>query len=347
MIVKKVTADSVSEAMERIKRELGNDAIILNTRHIKVGGFFGLFAKKKVEVVASVDEHVSNEPIVSKQATSRKDIVETIQPIPVRPTIVTVGERPLPKELRHYAPLLAEPALQQVSERLHERLLTAYYQTQQTELTDLLTEEVKSALRVTTSTARYVMLTGPTGVGKTTTIAKLAAHHTLIKNQRVGLITTDTYRISAIEQLKTYADILGIPIHVAYDLEDFERAKQALASCDIVLVDTAGRNFLDEAYVEQLRSRHDFEDTDVFLVLSLTSKYRDLLQIHDRFSKIPLSGIVFSKADETSELWSMFGLMTETELPIYCVTTGQEVPEDITFATADELSRMIVERGMR
>ncbi|MCY1690630.1 hypothetical protein OVA29_07955 [Exiguobacterium sp. SL14] len=130
MIVKKVTADSVSEAMERIKRELGNDAIILNTRHIKVGGFFGLFAKKKVELVASVDEHVSNEPIVSKQATSRKDIVEIIQPIPVRPTIVTVGERPLPKELRHYAPLLAEPALQQMSERLHERLLTAYYQTQ-------------------------------------------------------------------------------------------------------------------------------------------------------------------------------------------------------------------------
>jgi flagellar biosynthesis protein FlhF len=99
--------------------------------------------------------------------------------------------------------------------------------------------------------------------------------------------------------------------------------------------------------VEQLRSRHDFADTDVLLVLSLPSKYRDLLQIHDHFGKMPLSGSVFSKADETSELWSMFGLATESKLPIYCVTTGQEVPEDITFATADELSRMTVERWMR
>ena len=346
MIVKKVTADSMGEAMERIKRELGKDAIILNTRQVKVGGFFGLFAKKKVELVASVDEHVPVPSVPVPVAEKTPEPVRSTVNVN-RPSIVTVGERPLPKELQHYAPLLAEPALQQVAEQLHERLLATYYQTQQTDLTDLLREEVEAKLRVTTSTARYIMLTGPTGVGKTTTIAKLAAHHTLLKNQRVGLITTDTYRISAIEQLKTYADILGIPIHVAYDLDDFERARQALQECDIVLVDTAGRNFLDEGYVEQLQNRHDFTETDVFLVLSLTSKYRDLLQIRDRFGKIPLSGVIFSKADETSELWSMFGLAEETDLPIYCVTTGQEVPEDITFATADELSRMIVERGMR
>ncbi|KOP29638.1 GTP-binding protein [Exiguobacterium acetylicum] len=349
MIVKKIVADTVAEAMERIKQELGEEAIILNTRHIKVGGIFGVFAKRKVELVGSVDEHVEDKSDVKVELPSRVSPRVNqleIRSIADRPTIITVGERPLPRELRHYSKLLAEPALNQLAEQLHEKLVSTYYQTQQTELNTVLLEEVQTKIRTKTTHSKFIMLTGPTGVGKTTTIAKLAAYYTLTEKKRVGLITTDTYRISAIEQLKTYADILDIPIHVAYDLHDFEQAKVALQSCDIVLIDTAGRNFLDAGYVEQLKSRHDFEDTDVFLVLSLTAKYQDLLRMYDRFQSVPVSGFIFSKADETSELWSIVGLAEASDLPIYCITTGQEVPEDITFSSVEEISQMVVERGM-
>lgn len=351
MIVKKVVADTVAEAMERIKQELGEEAIILNTRHIKVGGLFGIFAKRKVELVGSIDEyreekvaHEVDSPLPNKMPhrisqPEKRAFVE-------RPTIITIGERPLPKEISHYAGLLAEPALNQLAEHLHEKLVSSYYQTQQSDLNAVLREEVRSKIRTKTTNAKYIMLTGPTGVGKTTTIAKLAAYYSLTEKKRVGLITTDTYRISAIEQLKTYADILSIPIHVAYDLDDFEQAKTALQSCDIVLIDTAGRNFLDVGYVEQLKSRHDFKETEVFLVLSLTAKYQDIIRMYDRFQTVPVTGVIFSKADETSELWSIVGLAEESDLPIYCITTGQEVPEDIMFASADEISEMVVKRGM-
>ncbi|KQS19332.1 GTP-binding protein [Exiguobacterium sp. Leaf187] len=349
MIVKKIVADTVAEAMERVKQELGEEAIILNTRHIKVGGIFGVFAKRKVELVGSVDEHVEDKRTVKVEQPNRVNLhVNQIEQrsIVERPTIITTGERPLPRELRQYAKLLAEPALNQLAEHLHEKLVSTYYQTQQAELNTVLLEEVQAKIRTKTTHSKFIMLTGPTGVGKTTTIAKLAAHFTLTEKKRVGLITTDTYRISAIEQLNTYADILGIPIHVAYDLNDFEQAKEALQSCDIVLIDTAGRNFLDVGYVEQLKSRHTFEETDVFLVLSLTAKYQDLLRMYDRFQSVPVSGIIFSKADETSELWSIVGLAEESDVPIYCITTGQEVPEDILFSSVEEISQMIVERGM-
>ncbi|OIN67909.1 flagellar biosynthesis protein FlhF [Exiguobacterium sp. KRL4] len=358
MMVKRIIANSVSEAMELVKQDLGEEAIILNTRQIKVGGVFGLFTQKKVELVASVEEHpvarpkkqpLANPEPVSVPPTARlHGVVNSGMTEQVTPTVVSFASRRLPEALERYDVLLAEPALQRCAEELHDLMLSTYYKTNDvTQVEQALVEAVEKEIQITTATSRFVMLTGPTGVGKTTTIAKLAAYYRLTKQQTVGLITTDTYRISAIEQLRTYADIIDIPLRVAYDLEEFEQAKTELADCDIILIDTAGRNFLDAGYVEQLKARHDFSDTDVFLVLSLTSKYRDLEQIRKRFGQVPLSGFIFTKADETTELWSIYGLTRETRIPVFCLTTGQEVPEDIIWPTSPEISQMIVERGLR
>ncbi len=348
MMVKKIIANSVSEAMELVKRDLGEEAIILNTRHIKVGGLFGLFAQKKVELVASVDEHpIIHEKDVQQPAPKRTPQLKKTIEMPV-PKIISFSSRRLPEELGAYEAILSEPALQARVEQLHDVLLSTYYKTDDLEqVQQAFAQTIEHELQVTTVTSRYVMLTGPTGVGKTTTIAKLAAYYRLTEGKTVGLITTDTYRISAIEQLQTYAEIIDVPLHIAYDLAEFERAKEQLADCDIVLIDTAGRNFLDAGYITQLESRHDFSNTDVFLVLSLTAKYRDLEQIRRRFEQVPLNGLIFTKADETTEFWSIYGLAVEAKLPVLCITTGQEVPEDITWVNQSDMSRMIVERGGR
>lgn len=359
MMVKRIVANSVSEAMELVKQDLGNDAIILNTRQIKVGGLFGLFAQKKVELVASVEEHPvvkTVQPIqpVAPQASSEPRPIKPVmekRPLSVEsvsPKIVSFASRRLPEALRAYEVLLAEPALQHEAEALYDLLVSTYYKTNDLDQVEqVFAATVTDSIRVTAATSRFIMVTGPTGVGKTTTLAKLAAYYRLTKQQKVGLITTDTYRISAVEQLRTYADIIDIPLRVAYDLQEFEQAKVDLSDCDVILIDTAGRNFLDAGYVEQLKKRHDFSETDVFLVLSLTSKYRDLEQIQQRFDQVPLSGFIFTKADETIDLWSIYGLTKKTQLPLFCLTTGQEVPEDIIWPTSAEVSRMIVERGLR
>ncbi|RDB33800.1 AAA family ATPase [Exiguobacterium sp. RIT594] len=355
MMVKRIIANSVSEAMELVKQDLGNDAIILNTRQIKVGGLFGLFAQKKVELVASVEEHPIEKIIQPvKQVTAElqptKSVVQSHPSMiePLSPKIVSFASRRLPEALSSYEVLLAEPALQHEAEALYDLLVSTYYKTNDVrQVEQAFIATVTAPIQVTTATSRFIMVTGPTGVGKTTTLAKLAAYYRLTKQQTVGLITTDTYRISAIEQLRTYADIIDIPLRVAYDLQEFEQAKVDLSDCDVILVDTAGRNFLDAGYVEQLKKRHDFSETDVFLVLSLTSKYRDLEQIQQRFDQVPLSGFIFTKADETTDLWSIYGLTKKTQLPVFCLTTGQEVPEDIIWPTSAEVSRMIVERGLR
>ncbi len=358
MMVKRIIANSVGEAMELIKEDLGEEAIILNTRHIKVGGFLGMFAQKKVELVASVDEHAVPQP---KEDVSVKPTPHVPRPIariqpdksgtksePLQPTIVSFASRRLPEALRRYEFLLAEPALHLQAEALYELMSATYYKTNDVaEVERQLIQAVEKNIHMTATDSRFVMVTGPTGVGKTTTIAKLAAHYRLTEQQTVGLITTDTYRISAIEQLRTYAEIIDIPMRVAYDLEGFEQAKVELASCDVILIDTAGRNFLDAGYVEQLKARHDFSHTDVFLVLSLTSKYRDLEHILQQFDQVPLTGFIFTKVDETTELWSIYGLTAKSRLPVFCLTTGQEVPEDIIWPTRPEISRMIVERGLR
>src|SRR5690606_7134176 len=140
----------------------------------------------------------------------------------------------------------------------------------------------------------------PTGVGKTTTIAKVAAKLMLKKQKKVAFITTDTYRIAAIEQLKIYARILNIPVEVAYNVDDYKQAIQKLSNYDVILVDTAGRNFRNPVYIKQLKElMGNVDHIATYLVLSLTAKPKDLQDIFIQFEEIPLKEIIFTKLDET------------------------------------------------
>ncbi len=191
---------------------------------------------------------------------------------------------------------------------------------------------------------KFVNVVGPTGVGKTTTIAKIAAHCVLKKKKKVALITTDTYRIAAVEQLRTYAKILNIPLEVAYSIADFKKAKEQFSQeYDLVLVDSAGRNFRNRLYVEELKKTIDFdEEMETFLVLALTSKYKDMEKIYEQFSLIPITKLVFTKKDETSYYGTMFNLITDHQTGIAYITTGQNVPDDIVEASSDEIVNIII-----
>lgn len=184
------------------------------------------------------------------------------------------------------------------------------------------------------------MLVGPTGVGKTTTLAKLAARYSrlLNKNYKVGIITLDTYRIGAVDQLMFYAKKMKLSIDTVVDTEEFVSALDSLKYCDYILIDTVGSSQHDRAKLESLKSFVNADPNtkiDVSLVMSATTKYEDLKDIYHTFSTLGIDTLVFTKLDETHSYGNVFSLIYETKKPVSYFSTGQEVPNDLSVATSD------------
>lgn len=197
------------------------------------------------------------------------------------------------------------------------------------------------------SRPKVVALVGPTGVGKTTTVAKLAARFALQEGRNVGLITVDTFRIAAVEQLKTYAKIIGVPIRVVLDAAGFRAAVEELSDRDLVLVDTAGQSPTDQ---ESLMALLGFfpEDVgvEVHMVLAVTTRARDLEKILCRYAPVRPSRLLLTKLDETECHGPLLGLPLASRLPLSYLTTGQNVPDDIEEASPPLVADHIV-RGLR
>ena len=180
--------------------------------------------------------------------------------------------------------------------------------------------------------ANVIALVGPTGVGKTTTIAKLAAPYALSRKRRIGLVTLDTYRIAAVEQLRTYAEIMDVPVRVAHGRKDIVQALQSLSGCDLIFLDTAGRSQKNREQVAEMEKVLEGIRCEPHLVVSATTKPRDLHEIVREFSAVRFRSLILTKLDETNTLGPALELITQTGLSVSYVTAGQRVPEDIEAA---------------
>ena len=367
MKVKKYKASSMQEAMNQVRAELGEDAVILNSKAVKTSKFFGLVTKKGVEVIAAVDEEpikqkskkypvpaneTAKEPSISQSGhissdlSNQKELLDNIQEMKrMMKGLKNANSRDseLPDYFFDMEESLKKTDLSmELCEEATEHLYKEWQKSRdlsegqmagilQDHFLDLI-EQVDFASTIYKK--KYISLVGPTGVGKTTTLAKLAADAVLKHGKTVGFITTDTYRIAAIEQLKTYASILDAPIEVCYNAGDFQEAKGKLSHLDVVFIDTAGRNFLNELFVRDLQEVIDFkEEMDTFLVLSLTSKVNDMKKITDQFWKIGIRQFIFTKKDETASTSSMYEMIQQYKTGAAFITNGQSVPEDLQVAT--------------
>jgi flagellar biosynthesis protein FlhF len=202
---------------------------------------------------------------------------------------------------------------------------------------------VASPIQLEPGKIRVAALVGPTGVGKTTTIAKLAAYAKLELKQKVALLTLDTFRMAAVDQLHQYAEILQVPLHVALTVEDLRSAMRFYHDRALVLIDTAGHSPKDSEVQGQLRRFLDeLPDVETHLVLSATTKPRDLADIAQRFEPLKPSRIIFTKLDETSTFGPLLSTLVRVKRPLSYLGTGQDVPQDLEMATSRRVADLIL-----
>ncbi|WP_050614794.1 flagellar biosynthesis protein FlhF [Bacillus testis] len=371
MKIKKYQAANMAEAMSLIKGELGEDAVILNSKVTFTGGFLGFFKKRGIEVIAAIDPQETRMPAGKKKnmktKTPAQHSLSTEQkPLPGQGRAdfspKQVGQSPVLKEMGELKKMIQQIQFSQGKETLPgdlpqlkrhleqqdidhetiEQLMASLMEGQNASKAEML-QKAKLFLMgkllpepISLFQKKYINVVGPTGVGKTTTLAKLAAESALKYRKKVAFITTDTYRIAAIDQLKTYSKILNVPLEVAYNAEDFKKAIERFSHYDAVFIDTAGRNFRNAQYVEDLQDMLSFgDDMETYLVLSLTSKQRDMEDILAQFSSIPISYFIFTKMDETSSYGAMFNMMAKYSINTAFLTNGQNVPDDLVKATPE------------
>ena len=259
----------------------------------------------------------------------------------------------LPEELfQLFTDLLDSDLSEELARELVERVRT---ESHGSHLDDLLMVKARLArmieaevgvcgpIQLAPGRCRLVALVGPTGVGKTTTIAKLAANYRLKEKRRVGLITVDTYRIAAVEQLRTYADIIDLPMQVVSTPREMREAVGRMDDLDMILLDTAGRSPKDEVRIQELRAFLTEADADeVHLVLSSVASARVLEQTAERFAAVGTTALILTKLDEATGLGNILPLVRTSRLPLSYLTNGQNVPDDIEVAESMRVARLIL-----
>jgi flagellar biosynthesis protein FlhF len=425
MRIKTFEAATLQDALSLAKQELGEDAVVLNTRHVKANSLLGLRAGTKVEVTAAVDESVlvaaggqtagvgGQGPAAWGQApqampqTDRSGfaipdvrngarpgfVIPNIQgadrPASAAPSVHSPAFDPRPappaapvsafSDSRPQAP--APQAIEILELRSELSRLTAVVQgliksglsvapcaplTSQLgidedllrgELADLAgISDPESLIAAITaklapfamppdiSQSRIIALVGPTGVGKTTTLAKMAARFALEQGKKVALVTADTFRIGAVEQLRTYARIMGLPLEIALSPDDVAAGVEKHSDKDVVLIDTVGRSQRSRTHLQELKGFLDAaEGVQTHLVVSATLSRDIQREVVDAFSMFSPERLVITKLDESPIRGSILNLPLRTGLGISCTTAGQNVPQDIDFADAGKLAKMVVD----
>lgn len=388
MIVKKYTAQTEKEAILKAKEDLGPEAVVLNTKTLKQRGFARMFKKDFVEITAALEEKEFIQAVKEKQpsfdvqipkSTAETAVIEEkldslhnlLKNTISKDETADKEKEPAPEKAASNEDTVNFKFLKLIYGKLIDSEVDEKYAN---EIIDDINSSLKKESNIdsilsavyqkiilklgepveiqTGDKPKVVFFIGPTGVGKTTTIAKLASSFKLNNEKKVALITSDTYRIAAVEQLNTYANILDVPIDVVYTGEELLECIKKQNDKDLILVDTAGRSHRNEEQKNELldmintvlNSGEDIE-TEIYLVMSITTKYKDLISICNAYKEIDNFSLLFTKLDETTTMGNILNIRLMTGRPLSYTTSGQNVPDDIEKVDVQKLSKHLLGGG--
>ena len=374
MFVKRYLVDDMQEAMSKIRKELGDDAMILNSRFVRQKGVANLFKKKRLEVVAAYDSKIK------KKRSSLEEIAD-----PSQHSFGTVTDNEKIEELNDKIDEL-QKAIGKIADNfsvekksedekysyevnsLYKRMIN---QDVDADIANELAKEVEKIIskmevepsqmmeqliakkigeaepiKIKKYKRNIVVLLGPTGVGKTTTLVKLAGHYVCEEGLKVGIINTDTFRVAAKEQLKIYSEILQIPLNTAYTPDELKEALKKQEDRDLIFMDTAGRSFSDQRYKKDFENIIKMcEPDEIFVVLSLTTGFRTCKKILDNFSFLDDYKLILTKLDEANAWGNILNFSDYTSKKLSYITNGQNIPDDIEQAETSKIASNILKQG--
>lgn len=369
MIIKKYLVSNMNEALTRIRHEMGKDAVIISQRKIRKSGLKGLFSEKQIEVTAAIENSArefNDKPKVDDYADSinslkriMQDEIENKQNLNKTAEIKkTDNNNALKDEVKEMKELLNKVIKNTSKEEEKDELLefierldidSKFYsefkeRIGNQDVIEGIKKIIEEDFKISDDELRgNVVLVGPTGVGKTTTIAKLAGRLSLIDKKKVGLITVDTYRIGAVEQLKTYAEIMNIPFKVVITIKEMEEAIDSMKECDVILIDTTGRSSKNLMQISEMRAFvHKANPDTVNVVISATTKNKDIETILEGYKELQYDHVIVTKLDETTTYGALYNIGRKAEKPLRYITVGQNVPDDIKVPTKNEIIRFIL-----
>jgi flagellar biosynthesis protein FlhF len=377
MLVKRYHAKDMQQAMDTVIRELGSDAVILNSRKIRKKGLKNLFRKPILEVMVAYDpadvpaakkHSVSNSAGSADKATKAKPAAPGNEQLERLDSRIDSIDSMLNDFIEKFS-FVKREITYNYPEELQELLIKMIDNQVREELAHSLAKQTEQILRKQSDssaaeilehlvleqlgrpepvlhkkfTQKVILVLGPTGVGKTTTIVKLAADFSVKQKKKIGIINTDTYRIGAQEQLQTYADILGVPLQVIYEVDELEAVLESMSDRDIIFVDTAGKRPGDEQHRDDvLRMVQILKPEDTLLCLSASMGFASIKEIVDTYGFVDNYRLLITKLDETKYRGSILNLSWYSQKPLAYVTTGQTVPDDIEIVNVESIANQIL-----
>jgi flagellar biosynthesis protein FlhF len=395
MRIKRYEAPTIQEALQKVKKDLGPEAVILYTKTFRKGGVLGIFGKSMAEITAGIDLNLMDD-VARRKTSSSAGIIDGPETVVLKsaasapPAHASASAmsgldparskvRALQRELNEmktsslagslrelnpmdnlsllseaYSKLRKKLAKQEVEDFLIQKMIKGMMgdkidPERISEIEDWLNRFVTGSMKIAPPMTlggfpKVLAFVGPTGVGKTTTLAKLAARFSLMERKKVTMVTADTYRIAATEQLKTYGRIMGIPVEVCGSSDEIADILARHKNADLIFLDTAGRSPSNEDQLDELKKFIIKSQADeIHLVLSATTKYFDMIKIIERFGMaVPINRMIFTKLDETRFYGAFLNLMNNFQIPLSYYAAGQNVPDDLEVPDARILAERIV-----
>lgn len=359
MKIKKYIGQTAHEAMLKLKMELGPDAVVLNTKTIRAKGLFKYFKKPLIEITAAFEDKdlLKNNNINNydhKLNNISEELIELKKIMNSFPTKKQADEGLIPplNEFHNIMvnngvnPIISTNLLTKIEEEvnLKEKDINTIKNIIKFNLSEIMG---KPQPIVINEDQKIIFFIGPTGVGKTTTLAKIAANLVLQNQYKIGLITSDTYRIAAVEQLKIYSDILQLPLEIAYNKDDMTMALNHFKDKDIIFVDTAGRNHNSFEQIEELKDIiNTSNNKEIFLLINATIDFKALKSLISKYDFLDDFKLIVTKIDEAENYGNLLNIkyITNKELSYY--TTGQNVPDDIKIVNIEDIVGKLIEENI-